>query len=195
MFADDPDHGLHSLSYTCCCLCPQLQLDLNLFFEFCPPVFILVINSPLPLQGWKWWSGLSGHITQGQQLFRYFVIFHVVILTSELFSKTNLVINEWKDQQVFTLKDFFASTFTTFAFKGTPLHICCWKIFDRKCKSTCRWSCTLSTTWSSLSENAFSWSTCSNQLFFGKYVYQAQLTMQEFFHITFLEFALKSLSG
>ena len=52
VFADDPDHGLHSFSYTCCGLCPQLQLDLNLFFEFFPLVFILVINSPLPLQGW-----------------------------------------------------------------------------------------------------------------------------------------------
>ena len=122
-----------------------------------------------------------------------FVIFHIVVLTSELFSKKNLFKKEWNDQQVFTLKDFFKSTFSTFAFKGTLLHICCWKIFDRKCKAMCRWSCTLSNTWSWLSENAFSWSMCSNQLFFRKYVYQAQLTMQEFFHITFLEFALRKV--
>ena len=126
-----------------------------------------------------------------QQLCKDFVIFHIVFLSRELFSKKNLFLKGWNGQQVFTFKDFFKSTFNTFAFKGTPIHICFWKIFDRKCKAKCRWSCTLSNTWSSFSENAFSWSTCSNQLFFGKYVYQAQLTMQEFFHITFLEFALK----
>ena len=52
VFADDPDHGLHSLSYICCCLRPQLQLDLNIVFVFCPLVFSLVITSRLTLHSW-----------------------------------------------------------------------------------------------------------------------------------------------
>ena len=88
VFADDPDHGLHSLSYICCCLSLQLQLDLNLFFRILSTCFQFGYQF---MPSIEWLVAVVRIIrVHNTRAATDFVIFHIVVLTSELFSKKNL---------------------------------------------------------------------------------------------------------